>query len=141
MFCGKKGANLLNRTHKRALRAVINDFSLSFDNLLQISNSNSIHHNNLCTLSIEVYKSINCLNPEFMWEIFSYKEDLHELRGGRSLIIPPAKSSVGINSLVFRGSLAWNYLPKELKEAKTLNNFKTGLSKLSKIYCSCKICS
>ena len=42
MFCGEKGAKLLNDTHKRALRAVIIDFFVSLNNLLQISNSNFI---------------------------------------------------------------------------------------------------
>ena len=114
MFSGKKGANIINCTHKRALTAVTNDFSLSLDDLLLKTNSCPIHHRNLCTLLIEVYKSLNCLNPEFMWDVFLYKETYHNLRGGKSLIIPPIKSTIGLNSLVFRGSLGWNYLPKDI---------------------------
>ena len=141
MFSGKKGANIINCTHKRALTAVTNDFSLSLDDLLLKTNSCPIHHRNLCTLLIEVYKSLNCLNPEFMWDVFLYKETYHNLRGGKSLIIPPIKSTIGLNSLVFRGSLGWNYLPRDIKESPTLTAFKTKLSKLTKIYCHCKICS
>ena len=135
MFSGKKGANVINTTHKRALRAVTNDFSLSFDELLLKTNSSSIHHKNLCTLLTEVYKSLNCLNPEFMWDVFIYKNLSHDLRGGKTLTIPPIKSTIGINSLVFRGSLAWNYLPRDIKESQTETAFKTKLSKLIKIYC------
>ena len=66
MFSSKKGADIINYTHKRALRAVTNDFSMSLDEILSKTNTNSIHHKNLCALLIEVYKSLNSLNPEFM---------------------------------------------------------------------------
>ena len=141
MFSSKKGADIINSTHKRALRAVTNDFTMSLDELLLKTNTNSIHHKNLCALLIEVYKSLNSSNPEFMWDVFKYKESTHNLRGGNSLIIPSIKSAIGLNSLVFRGSLGWNYLPKDLKESPTLTVFKSKLGKLTNIYCHCKICA
>ena len=81
MFSSRNGADIINSTHKRALREVTKDFSMSLDELLSKTNSDSIHHkNHLGALLIEVYKSLNSLNPEFMWEIFAYKESTHNLR-------------------------------------------------------------
>ena len=141
MFCGKKGNSLINKTHKRALRVVLNDFSSPLEELLQQIDGKTIHHTNLCKLLNEVYKSVNSLNPKFMWDIFTHKVSYYNLRGGKSLDIPSVKSSIGHNSVHFRGSLAWNDLKKDIKEASSLTQFKTGISKLEKIYCMCKICT
>ena len=141
MFCGKKGNSLINKTHKRALRVVLNDFSSPLEELLQQIDGKTIHHTNLCKLLNEVYKSVNSLNPKFMWDIFTHKVSYYNLRGGKSLDIPSVKSSIGHNSVHFRGSLAWNGLKKDIKEAPSLTHFKTGITKLKKIYCRCKICT
>ena len=91
---------------------------------------------NLQYLALEVYKSLNEQNPTFMKEFFSYKSTDHNLRKGAMLMLP---QSVGIDSWLYRGVLAWNNLPKEVKEAGTLSSFKQTLKSCS-IYCQCKIC-
>ena len=49
MFCGKVANEDLNSTHKRALRVLDNDYSSSFEELLQKSNE--------CTFHIKICKS------------------------------------------------------------------------------------
>ena len=63
MFCSKTSDNSIDKTHKRALRVLYNSFDKSLEELLQIDGSVTIHQRNLRTLMIEVYKSINRLNP------------------------------------------------------------------------------
>ena len=89
---------------------------------------------------IEVYKSLNSLNPEFMWSMFLPKDCPYNLRLGNVLTLPKAKHAIGSNSILFRGALAWNYLPKEIKECTSLSTFKAKVKK-HKVYCHCKICS
>ena len=47
MFCGIKGNNLINKTHKRALKAVYQNYDLSLLDLLSIDNEVTIHVKNL----------------------------------------------------------------------------------------------
>ena len=70
MLCSKESATLINTTHKRALRAQYMRFDLKLDELLKMSRSYSIHTKYLQLLLVEVYKTLNRLNPSFMWNLF-----------------------------------------------------------------------
>ena len=74
MFCSKTSNNLIDKTHKRALHVVYSSYDKSLEELLQIDGSVTIHQRNLRTVMIEVYKSINKLNPELMWDIVHIKD-------------------------------------------------------------------
>ena len=43
MFCNRKCSELINRTHKRALRVLLYDFSLTLDELLKKTTSTFIN--------------------------------------------------------------------------------------------------
>ena len=79
--------------------------------LLEINKSVTIHQKHLQILAIEVFKSITHLNPEFVWSLFNIKPVSYNLRAGIVVTLPPTHSvRYGTNSLIFRGSLAWNSL-------------------------------
>ena len=59
MFCGKVANNDLNRTHKRGLRILLNDYTSTFNELLHRVNECIIHQKNLQKLMLEVYNSLN----------------------------------------------------------------------------------
>ena len=139
MFCSKQAHSLINITHFKALCARFNIFSESFDQLLLRSNTSSIHTRNLNLMVIEIFKSLNCLNPKIMWNTFEVKPSSYNLRQGQSLLIPVAKTVRALNSFDLRASLAWNYLPKTLKAETSLSKFKASL-RLCKIYCRCRLC-
>ena len=73
MFCNRTLNARINRIHKRALRIVYNDYDSSFVELLARDNAFTIHHRNIQTLGIGIYKVINNLSPKFMKEIFVLK--------------------------------------------------------------------
>ena len=57
------------------------------------------------------------VNPEFI-HCFDTNPIPYDLRKGRRLLIPPAKSvNFGANSIKFRDSLLWNNLPLRLKNS------------------------
>ena len=60
----------INKLHERALRIVYNNDNFSFDELLALDNSFTIHHQNIQKLAIEIYKCIHDLSPSFMKDIF-----------------------------------------------------------------------
>ena len=76
---------LINKVHKRALSAVYRDFHSSFQELLASDRCGTIHKRNLKALMIEVFKSLNNLNLEFMGEMFSHKTTNYNLRSGKVL--------------------------------------------------------
>ena len=74
MFCGKTQNKEIDRVHKRALRIRLEDYTSSFDELLQKIDDTRVHVKNLRNLMVEIYKCLSCENPSFMRNIFLRKE-------------------------------------------------------------------
>ena len=74
MFSSRASNNAIKRVHKRALRVVHSNFSLSYGTVLNRTNTVQIHTQNLQYLMVEVFKSINGLSPSFVADIFKIKE-------------------------------------------------------------------
>ena len=142
MFGCKTNNGLINQIHKRALRVVYRDFGSSYQVLLDKDKTVSIHVQNLRTLMIEVFKSLNHLNPAIMWDMFLPKPTLYNLRSGVNLKLPQTRSQkFGVNSLIFRGSLTWNSLPLTLKCANSIQIFKHCIKLWDGKNCKCFICN
>ena len=75
MFHNRDINNRINRLHERALRLVYNDFEIPFQELLHIDKACTIHQRNIQTLALEIFKTKNNLNPEFVKDIFEDKRD------------------------------------------------------------------
>ena len=137
-----KGANNeINRTHKRALRALYGDYESTFEDLLDRDKSKTIHKKNLDILMTEVYRTINPLNPEHMWEFFTKRDVPHGLRISELCKIPSVNTQCnGINSLSFRGSLLWNALSDEIKLTTSAKSFKKEIRHWDGKNCTCHIC-
>ena len=141
MFCSKQAINLIQKTHCKALRARFNTFSDTLQDLLVRSNSVSIHTKNLRLLVCEVFKTVNYINAEIMWDSFIFKsENKYELRRGRNLTLPKARTSRAINSFDFRAAMAWNSLPVGIKSVDSLRKFNHSLETQT-IYCRCANCT
>ena len=54
------------RIYERALRLVYSDHVSSFDELLKKDRSFSVHHRNIQSLAIEIYKFLHGLSPRIM---------------------------------------------------------------------------
>ena len=93
MFCGKVANNDLNRTHKRALRILLNDYTSTFNELLHRVNECTIHQKNLQKLMLEVYNSLTQQNPSFLWDMFHEKDNKYNLRSKNLLMLPPTKTT------------------------------------------------
>ena len=63
--------NKINHIHKRASRKVYNDCSSSFEDLLNIDKTVTIHQHNLQQLAIEIFKLKIGIAPIIMKEIFT----------------------------------------------------------------------
>ena len=130
----------MQKTHHKSLK-VIYQFDASYDDLLQLSNSVSLHQRHLRFLLTEIYKSTGTLNPQFVWSYFKYRKVPYNLRRGPILFIPPAKSTVyDTNSVHFFGPLIWNGLPNLVKSIRSISEFKNVIKRIGNIDCGCMIC-
>ena len=62
----------INRLHERCLRLIYNDKKSSFEQLLEIDSSVSVHDRNLRAMATEMYK-IYGISPTIMNEIFTLR--------------------------------------------------------------------
>ena len=137
MFCNKTNNKLIHRTYIRSLRSMINNFTEDSETILQQTNRRTIHDINLQKLALEVYKSVNNINPEMVSELFNLKNNNYSLRKSDLLSLPLSKDP---NLWVFRGVLIWNNLENSIKLNTTTTGFRHSLRNTT-IYCQCKICN
>ena len=69
MFCHKTTYLKIQKIHHKFLK-VIYQSDASYDDLLQLSNSVSLHQRHFRFLLTEIYRSTGTLNPKFMWSYF-----------------------------------------------------------------------
>ena len=106
MFCRKGLSNCMAGVHRRCLRAIYGFPNISTSELLASIDFTSIYTQNLRYLLVEIFKSLNGLNPIFMKDFYEKKFLPYELRNSNLLSLPPANSTkYGTNSVHFRGCL------------------------------------
>ena len=104
MFHNRTLNSKINKLHERALRTVYNDDKLTFQELLDIDNSLTIHHRNIQKLAIEMYKVKNHISPIPLQEIFNERSDITELRNKRLWDMPKIRTvKYGSEAIRYRG--------------------------------------
>ena len=95
------------------------------------NNSVSIHHNNIHTLAIELYKVANGMSPEIMNDIFKLRENAHyNLRHTSQFLVDPIHSEFnGSESALYLGPKIWEQIHFEIKNINFLVGFKREIRK------------
>ena len=133
--------NKINRLHERALRLVYNEPQLSFEELLEMDNSMTIHHRNVQKLAIEMYKVKNNLSPSPVIDIFQTTSHNYELRNNREWNTDNARTVYfGTETIRFRGPKTWDIVPQNIKEAQSLPEFKQKIKAWKPTECKCRLC-
>ena len=111
-------------------------------NLLLIKDSSlTIHENNIDTLLIEIYKSLNHISPPRMQEFFDLKVTLYSLRNNNILRLPKTNiSRYGTEALWFKGSIIWNTVPNRYKNLNSLDKFKQQIKMWKPTTSTYKLC-
>ena len=83
-FCSQRLINKIETIQKRILRFVLNDYASNYETLLNKSRKCTIEVRRLQVLALEVFRSVNELNPVYMQSLFEkninfkrYKDDLN----------------------------------------------------------------
>ena len=128
MFHSRLTNNKINRLHERALRAIYDDYISTFDQLLAMSQSFCIHHQNIQRFLTEIYKAFHDISGNSLKELYVKKESTISLRSKPELVIPSVNSVLkGKNSLRYFGSVIWNSLPIEIREDPLISSFVTKI--------------
>ena len=97
--------------------------------------------NRLRSLCIEIYKTINGLNPSSMKNIFRIKESNRPVRSNNAnnLEVKITKTITFVtNSLSSLGPKIWNSLPYHLRySSKSISRFKQMIKKWDGCKCQC----
>ena len=80
MFSSAVSLKKIENLQKRALRFLYKSYNTSYEDLLLKSSFSSMNVNCLLTLCIEIFKTLNNLNPSFMKEIFSVRQTNRPVR-------------------------------------------------------------
>ena len=141
MFHNRTLNHKINRLHERALRIVYQNENLTFQELLDKDNSVTTHHKNLQKLAIEMYKIKNHLSPLPMQELFTEKVNNHDLRNKRSWVTCNVRTvKYGTETIRHMGPKTWELIPAEIKESKSLPEFKERIKRWKPSGCTCRLC-
>ena len=142
MFHTKELNGRINSLHEKALRLIYQNRNLSFDELLKLDKSVSIHYRNLQYLLTEIYKVKMGLSPPIMNDILTWDENAsYNLRSGVTVTRRNIRTNkFGFETITTIGAVLWRNLPNDIKNSDSLNIFKHRIKQWTPDNCPCKIC-
>ena len=90
--------------------------------------------------ALEIFKTFNPMNPEYMTELF-YKTTNLTHRPVNINVNQNNTTKYGNKNLRSLGPHIWNSLPKQIKEETDCNKFKNYIDKWFGTKCKCNLCS
>ena len=119
--------NKIENIQKRTLRFVLNDYTSNYETLLNKSSKCTMEVRRLRVLALEVFRSVNKLNPVYMQSLF--EKNVNSKRYKDDLKVPIRNSvTFGDKSVRVLGPHIWNMLPAELKRETSYGKFKTQIN-------------
>ena len=134
--------NKTNHIQERTLRIVYDDYSSSFEDLLNKDKSVTIHQRNLQQLAIKIFEIKIGIAPIIMNEIFTFvKSNTSNLKSGMPLSkVNLHSTQYGTKSIGNLGAKIWNLGPVHMKDLKALSTFKNQIKKWMPKDCPCRLC-
>ena len=132
--------NKINKLHERALRLVYDDRQSTFEELLNIDKSVTIHHRNLQMLVTELYKVHHGLAPERMNNIFKKRDVTYNFRNNSTFETRNIKSVYSVSETIsFLGPKYGNFCQVASKTQKILtsSNQILNLGSLETVHAVC----
>ena len=138
-FSSCKSTAKIEKIHKRCLRMILNDNTSDYQALLEKSKKPSMEIKRLRNLATEIFKTVNNLNPSFMKNIFTSKENA-KVRPNNIVVKSHNSATYGDKSLMTLGPKIWNALPENIKSETSYKKFKEYIDLWFGPKCRCNIC-
>ena len=101
-----------------------NDDNSDYKDLFDVTKNSTVETRRLRTLALEIFKTVNNLNPDFMKDIFYYSP-YNTHRKYDIFVYSRNTSSFGDKSLWALGPHTWNSLPESIKSTDSISVFKS----------------
>ena len=122
-FCSAKSVKKIEKIQERALGILYTDFSSDFESILNKSGKSTMKVKPLRTLALEVFKTLNNMNPEYIKKIF-HKAVFTTHRPLDLEVNENHTTKYGNKSLRCLGPHIWNSLPNQIKKETDYTKFK-----------------
>ena len=134
--CRKTLRDKLQRLQNRAARVLTNsDYDADASILLNDLGWQNLETQRQIHKAVMVYKSLNCLAPNYMSSKFILRSDIfnsYNLRDSENkLAVPSPRTNYYRNSFCYSGAVLWNNLPTDVRQAKSLTGFRKLLTSSS----------
>ena len=143
MFSNGFSLKKIENLQKRALRILYESYNTPYEDLLLKSGFSSMNVKRLRTLYVEIFKTLNNLNPSFRKDIFSLRQTDRPVweKYKLNLDIPSYKQvTFGRKALTFFRPKTWNSLPYQINSAENLASFTAMIKFWNRETSRCKIC-
>ena len=126
MFHTKELNNQISSLNEKALRLTYQNRNSSFDELLKLDKSVSIHYRNLQYLLTEKYKVKMGLSPSIMNDSLTLNQNaFYNLRSGVTVTRRNIRTNkFGFETISKIGAVLWRNLPNDIKNSDSINIFK-----------------
>ena len=111
------------KIQKHCLRIILNDCESDYENLLRNSNKQTMEIRRLRKLAVEIFKTVSEVNPPYMKNIFTPKENA-KVRQNDIIVKRINTSRFGTQSVRSVGPKIWINLPSNIKSETVFLKFK-----------------
>ena len=129
-----RSTNKIESIQKRALRLLYNDYTSTYDSLLAKANKPSMEIKRYRTLALEIFKTLNDLNPTYMQDLF-YLRSSFARRPNNIAVVRTNTNTYGT-----KRPQIWNSLPEHIKAETSLASFLTLINPWFGKECLCNLC-
>ena len=131
----------MEKLQYRALHLVYNDFSSSYEALLEKANMLTLHISRIRLIAIETFKILHKLSPVYLHDLVSYKEPSYSFKYDNLVDLPRVRTTRhGKSTFCYEAAGLWNSLPNELRKVEDFGEFRRLVHTWGGSSCKCSMC-
>jgi len=133
--CNKGLSEKLQRLQNRAARTLMSaSYGSNLDDFFWALGWRRLYYQRLERKCVQMYKKLNGMTPDCLRSRFVYLDNVnvYRLRNTENkLVLPQPRTDYLKRSFSYSGAQLWNNLPVDLRQATSLTDFKSKLSRHS----------